>query len=105
MQDITTYHSQKNIFYIFYSKTIKVKVCYFIKKKMDQSIWAYIMDRPNFMGLHFSLPDKYIHIYNFHNLVNLEEVNTSISILNCRLVAHLNKENIILGDFNFHHDV
>lgn len=60
--DIITYHLQKDTFHLLYPKTNKAKVCYFIKKKIDQSIWTYITDGPDIMSLHFNLLDRYIHI-------------------------------------------
>ena len=104
-RDITTYHPQKDTFHLFYPETNKARVCYFINKKIHQTTWTYTTDGPNFMSLHFNLPDRCIHIHNIYNPVNLEEVSISILILKRRLAAHLNEEHIILGDFNLHHKV
>ena len=57
------------------------------------------------MSLHLSLPDRCIHIHNIYNPVNSKKVNTSIPILKRKLAAYPNKEHIILGDFNLHHEV
>ena len=36
-RDITTYHPQKDTFYLLYPETNKARICYFINKKIDQT--------------------------------------------------------------------
>lgn len=65
----------------------------------------YTTNGPDVISLHFNLSDKCIYILNFDNPVNIEETSTSISVLKCKLAAHLNIQHIVLGEFNFHHKV
>ncbi len=74
------------------------------QQRIDQSIWTYTTDEPDIINLHLNLSDRCIHIHNIYNLVNAEEISTSIPILKHRLAAHPNKEQIALEDFNLHHE-
>ena len=56
------------------------------------------------MSLHINLPNKCIYIHNLYNLVNVEEVSTSISILKLKLAAYPNEEYIVLRDFNLYYE-
>lgn len=62
------------------------------------------MDGSNFISLYLNLPDKCIHIHNLYNLVNVKETSISIPILKRRLFVYLNKDHIILEDFNLHYE-
>lgn len=79
-------------------------MCFFVNKKINQFAWkTYITNRPNIINLYFNLPNRCIYIYNFYNLVNIKKTSINILILKYRLDAHLNKEHIIHGDFNFYY--
>ncbi len=102
-RDKKTYHSQKDSFHLPYPKSNKAKGCFLVNKKIDQSTWSYTKDGPDVISVHLNLPDRCIHIRNFYNPVNKEEVSTSISILKQRLALYRNEEHIVLGDFNLYH--
>lgn len=105
IRDIINCHPQKNTFLLFYPKTNKVKLCYFINKKIDQSIQTYTIDGSDIMSLYFSLLDRCKHIHNIYNVLNLKKVSISIPILKSKLAVDSNKKHIILGDFNLYHEV
>lgn len=100
-QKQTTYHLQKNLFHLIYFYNNKIKVCFFISKKIDYFIQTYILNGPNFITLHLNLLNQYIHLYNLYHPVNLKEISTNITILAYQLVAFLNKEYLILKNLTF----
>ncbi len=103
-RDQTIYHPRKDSFHLLYSENDKIRVCFFINKKINQSTWTYTIDRPDIISLHLNLPDRCIHIHNIYNPVNAKTISTSIPILKHRLAAHPNKGHIALRDFNLHHE-
>lgn len=63
------------------------------------------MDKLNIISLHFNMPDKFIYIYNFYNLMNIEKISINILILNYKLAVYSYEEYIILSNFKYHHKV
>ena len=103
-RDQTTYYPRKYAFHLIYLESNKAQVCFFINKKIEQLSWTYTVHLPDVITLHIKLPDRHIHIHNIYNPVNVEEISTSIPVLEQSLVANPHKEHIALGDFNLHHE-
>lgn len=99
------YYSQKNSFYLLYLKCNKIKVCFFINKKIDQSTWTHITNRTRVISLYLNLLNRFIYIYNLYNEVNANKISTNILILEQKLSKYPNKEYLALGNFNFHHKI
>ena len=81
IRDQMFYHPQIDAFHLIYPEINKARVCSFINKKIKQSIWTYTVDSADVTSLHIKLLDRKLCIHNIYNLVNAEEVSTSIPIL------------------------
>ncbi len=80
-RDQTTYHPRKDAFHLVYPESDKTRVCFFVNKKIEQSIWTFTVHSPDVISLHIKLPERQVHIYNIYNPVNAKEISTSIPIL------------------------
>ena len=103
-RDQTTYHPRKDAFHLIYPESDKARVCFFVNKRIEQSTWTYTVDSPDVISLHIKFLDRQVYIHNIYNLVNAEEISTSIPVLEQRLAANPHKEQIALGDFNLYHE-
>ncbi len=103
-RDQTTYHPRKNAFHLVYPESDKTRVCFFVNKRIEQSSWTFTVHSPDIISLHIKPPERQVHIYNIYNLVNAEEISTSISILERVLEVSKHEKCIVLGDFNLHHE-
>lgn len=79
-RDQTTYHPRKDAFHLIYPESDKARVCFFINKRKEQSAWTYTVDLPDVISLHIKFPNRQVHIHNIYNLVNAEEISTSIPV-------------------------
>lgn len=75
-----------------------------INKKIDQSTWSYTVDLLDIISLYIKFLDKLVYIYIIYNPVNVEEISTSILVLEQKLITSPHKEYIASDDFNLHHE-
>ena len=63
------------------------------------------MDSTDVISIHVEFFDRQVYIYKIYNLINAEEISTSILVLKQKLAANPHEEHIAPGDFNLHHEI
>lgn len=75
----------------------------FFNKKIEWSIWTYIVSLSDVISLYIKFLDRQIYIHNIYDSINVKKMNTNILVLEQKLVASLYIQHIAFGNFNLHY--
>lgn len=110
----TTHNPISNSFHLCFPRDDKeapARVCFFVNKKIDQASWRFIDHTRDLCTLELVKeglqPDRTgeIAIHNTYNPdKNAKNRTSCLPSLKAALSAHESSDQIILGDFNLHHE-
>ncbi|OHE90236.1 zinc knuckle [Colletotrichum orchidophilum] len=108
----TTHHPAKDRFHLCYPSNREdgpARVCFFVNKKLDHSKWQFKEHSKDLCTLTLGLraaQNTEIAIHNIYNPQNQENGRTrSLQQLRTALEANQHMEQIVVGDFNLHHEL
>ncbi|KAG7410379.1 hypothetical protein Forpi1262_v017601 [Fusarium oxysporum f. sp. raphani] len=110
--DTTTHHPAKDQFHLCYpdkDQTLPARVCFFINKRLDHSRWHFEEANRDLGSLNLRLgteEEQRIMVYNVYNPTQTAtERGSTLPLLGKALEQSSQHEQIIIGDFNLHHEL
>ena len=98
----TSYHPLKEHFQLAYPEDDLTRVCFYINKRVDPSIWnvSHISRDISCLTIRKAQSEKSVRIYNVYNEVGTNTLPTLAETLG---LGEEGSETVVLGDFNLHH--
>ncbi|EGU72833.1 hypothetical protein FOXB_16658, partial [Fusarium oxysporum f. sp. conglutinans Fo5176] len=110
--DTTTHHPAKDQFHLCYpdkDQTLPARVCFFINKRLDHSRWHFEEANRDLGSLNLRLGTEEEQRIMVHNVYNPTQTATergsTLPLLGKALEQSSQHEQIIIGDFNLHHEL
>ncbi|KAF6525599.1 hypothetical protein HZS61_011394 [Fusarium oxysporum f. sp. conglutinans] len=110
--DTTTHHPAKDQFHLCYpdkDQTLPARVCFFINKRLDHSRWHFEEANRDLGSLNLRLGTEEEQRIMVHNVYNPTQTATergsTLPLLGKALEQLSQHEQIIIGDFNLHHEL
>ncbi|TXB96636.1 hypothetical protein FocTR4_00012187 [Fusarium oxysporum f. sp. cubense] len=110
--DTITHHPAKDQFHLCYpdkDQTLPARVCFFINKRLDHSRWHFEEANRDLGSLNLRLGTEEEQRIMVHNVYNPTQTATergsTLPLLGKALEQSSQHEQIIIGDFNLHHEL
>lgn len=103
----TTHHPIPQHFELAYHNHLKTRVCFFVNKRIDSSLWSVTHHTPDLASLHLRWGEEGTQEIIIHNVYNpiptSDPTNSTLPALQEAMGRWRQAEQIVMGDFNLHH--
>ena len=109
----TTHNPIASRYHLMFPKDTReqpARVCFFISKRLDNTRWRFDDHCQDLGSLIINATDeageeRVVTIHNVYNPPHIKYENGTLPTLNKALQERIGTEQIILGDFNLHHEM